>query len=438
MSYVWQGEKIKLRGVEGKDFEGYFNRKERDSESDRASFEIMFPVTEEKIKERVESLSKNSFENDEFFFIMEDKEGKAVGNINTHSCNRKNGTFKYGIGVKKEHWGNGYAGDAIKLVLRYYFNELGYQKANVSIYEFNDKSIKLHEKLEFKLEGRIRRNYYTDGKYFDELVYGITKEEHTNIDIIRKIKLEEDMFPKTFTDFEEKDFGVLFYNEKNKNSYDSNHAVIYKNKIKDLDLVLNSITEFYTKRNINPTIYQAVEDEGYFKEKKEVFRKHGYSVWTEGPNNIMILCDESYVKSSNELHIKLITEWDERIATDIFIPSDEDYEIEVVKNCIEATDYKVFVGYKEGKAIAIVYFHISEHDCCRFDYIIISKDHREKGYAREILSYVTDYCKEKSIKNCFQWPAHQTSERICYEAGFRHLFYAEAGRASYMKKDYLS
>jgi GNAT superfamily N-acetyltransferase len=245
------------------------------------------------------------------------------------------------------------------------------------------------------------------------------------------IQLEEDMFPKAFTNYVEKDFGILFYNERNKDSYDSNHALIYKNKITDLGSVLNLITEFYTSRNINPNIYQAVEDEGYFKENEALFNKYGYSAWIEGPNNFMVLSAENNIESNKQLDIKLVTEWDERIATDIFIPSNESYEIEVIKNSMDCKEYRFFIGYKEGKAVAATYFHLSEYDCCRFDYIIISKDYRNKGYARELLSYVTDFCRTNDFKNCFQWPAHKTSERICYEAGFRHLFSAEAGRASY-------
>jgi RimJ/RimL family protein N-acetyltransferase len=181
MSYIWQGEKIKLRAVEMKDFEGYFYSEERDSESDRASYEIMFPIPKESIKERVEKLSKNPGQEDEFFFIIEDSEGNAVGNINTHSCSRKNGTFKYGLGVKSQYRGKGYAAEAIRTVLSYYFNELRYQKVNVNIYEFNEQSIKLHEKLGFVPEGRLRRSYYTNGKYYDELCYGLTDDEFRDI-----------------------------------------------------------------------------------------------------------------------------------------------------------------------------------------------------------------------------------------------------------------
>ncbi|MDF2542426.1 MAG: hypothetical protein K0S47_2144 [Herbinix sp.] len=251
------------------------------------------------------------------------------------------------------------------------------------------------------------------------------------MDQIKAIKLEEDMFPKTFTNCTETEYGVLFYNGQNKSSYDSNHALIYKDRVSDLNTVLTSITDFYLKMRINPNIYQAVEDEGYFKENEAIFHQHGYKVWIEGPDNFMVLSAENQINSKYQLDIKLITKWDERIASDICIPSEEEHEIDVIKASVSNPCYRVFVGYHGEKAVAITYFHLSDYDCCRFDYILISKEHREQGYARELLSYVTDYCREQQLKNCFQWPAHKTSEKICYEAGFRHLFYAEAGRASY-------
>ena len=46
--------------------------------------------------------------------------------------------------------------------------------------------------------------------------------------------LEEDLFPKIFADYEERPYGILFYSTNNKDSYDSNHAVIYKDKIANL------------------------------------------------------------------------------------------------------------------------------------------------------------------------------------------------------------
>ncbi len=61
------------------------------------------------------------------------------------------------------------------------------------------------------------------------------------IDILQDCYVEEDLFPMIFTEYEERDYGILFYNTKNKDSYDSNHAVIYKDRIHDLPLVLKDI-----------------------------------------------------------------------------------------------------------------------------------------------------------------------------------------------------
>ena len=71
----------------------------------------------------------------------------------------------------------GYASEAITLLLRYFFQELRYQKVTAHVYSFNEPSIKLHEKLGFQQEGRLRRMVYTNGQFFDEVLFGMTAEE---------------------------------------------------------------------------------------------------------------------------------------------------------------------------------------------------------------------------------------------------------------------
>ena len=174
----WDGEKVRLRSVETRDAGSFFKwASDYDDEADRFCDEIHFPSSYDSMMARVESLSKRGPHNDEFMWIIDNKEGISVGCINTFSCNKRAGTFKYGLGISRDYWGNGYAKDAIKIVLKYYFRELRYQKVTVFIYSFNDRSIKLHESLGFKYEGRIRRAIYTNGDYYDEIIYGMTCEE---------------------------------------------------------------------------------------------------------------------------------------------------------------------------------------------------------------------------------------------------------------------
>ena len=52
-----------------------------------------------------------------------------------------------------------------------------YQKVNAEVYAFNEPSMRLHERMGFTLEGRLRRMIYTGGEYHDALFYGMTREE---------------------------------------------------------------------------------------------------------------------------------------------------------------------------------------------------------------------------------------------------------------------
>ena len=95
----------------------------------------------------------------------------------THHCDRRTGTFSYGVAVRQEHRGKGYAAEAVLLILRYFFEELRYQKVTVHIHSDNVSSVRLHERLGFQLEGRQRRMIFTQGEYLDDLIYGMTVEE---------------------------------------------------------------------------------------------------------------------------------------------------------------------------------------------------------------------------------------------------------------------
>jgi RimJ/RimL family protein N-acetyltransferase len=108
---------------------------------------------------------------------IETLSGQLVGFIGSHSCNLQDGTFSYGVGIHPEHQRKGYAAEAVKLLLRFFFTERRYQKVTANAYSFNEASIWLHEKLGFQLEGRLRRMKYAMGQHHDELHFGMTREE---------------------------------------------------------------------------------------------------------------------------------------------------------------------------------------------------------------------------------------------------------------------
>ncbi len=173
---IWQGEHVRLRAVEPEDWK-IFTQWDLDSDMARECYWIPFPKSQEAARKDTLDASQQKAKGDAIDLVIENREGEFVGVINPHDCDARNGTFKYGLAVRREHQRQGYASEAIQLVLRYFFEELRYQKVTVEIYDFNEASIKLHEKLGYQHEGRERRVYFTRGKFHDSIIMGMTVEE---------------------------------------------------------------------------------------------------------------------------------------------------------------------------------------------------------------------------------------------------------------------
>jgi len=251
------------------------------------------------------------------------------------------------------------------------------------------------------------------------------------MNLIDNIKKTENSFPMLFSTYIKKEYGILFYDLDNKNSFDSNHVILFNNKCKLSD-ALREINNFYLTKDIVPRIYQSFTD-GFFEKNKKIFESEGYEIKYFGKNKYMVLSEKNQIIKNGRLNVRQINHLDEKIEEDIFNSSGEEYEINVFKKSLKQKNVFVFAGYVQDKAVTITKFHISENNCTRFDYILTANDERKNGYARELLSYVVDFCTENKIYNCYQWPAHATSERLCYEAGFRTLFETESAEAIYKK-----
>ncbi|MCI3919531.1 GNAT family N-acetyltransferase [Paenibacillus sp. TRM 82003] len=169
----WQGRTVSLRAMRPSDAALF---QALDDDAARRIDAIALPSSDTRQQSWFEQQQKARFD-DSFRFVADNREGETVGTIDTFQCQRRNGTFKYGVAVPSAHRGKGYASEMIEMVLRYYFFELGYQKVTPHVYAFNAPSIRLHEKLGFIQEGRLRSMIYTNGAYYDEIHYGMTRGE---------------------------------------------------------------------------------------------------------------------------------------------------------------------------------------------------------------------------------------------------------------------
>lgn len=178
MKPYWEGNLVRLRATEPDDAE-FFYLLNQERDVDRNLDMVWPPSSMARQREFVARSATEGFrDGHDYVFQMESiASGEHVGTIDTHHTNPRQGTFEYGLSVREPYRNRGFASEAILLVLRYYFFELRYRKAEPCVFAFNDASIALHKKLGFVEEGRRRLHGYSNGQFHDLLLYGMTMDE---------------------------------------------------------------------------------------------------------------------------------------------------------------------------------------------------------------------------------------------------------------------
>ena len=81
-----------------------------------------------------------------------------------------------GIG-EPDAWNKGYGSEAMRLMLRYGFEELNLNRVSLGVFSANPRGIRSYEKCGFVHEGRMREFARRDGQYWDLVFMGILREE---------------------------------------------------------------------------------------------------------------------------------------------------------------------------------------------------------------------------------------------------------------------
>lgn len=176
---MWVGRTVRLRGYEPEDWEA-LARLDESSADQRSGWRVWPPRSDFAQRKRAEEAAAEKAEGDALAFrmvIARRGDGALVGCVSTHNVDQVSGTFMFGVSVAAEHKGNGYAGEAIPLLMRYMFDERRFQKCESGVFDYNRASLALHRKLGFVEEGRLRRHLFSGGQYHDEVRFGMTVEE---------------------------------------------------------------------------------------------------------------------------------------------------------------------------------------------------------------------------------------------------------------------
>ena len=116
--------------------------------------------------------------NDRHFAILTREQGLLLGNCGLHQIDWSNRHAVFGIFIgDKNHWSKGYGTDAMKVILRFAFQELNLRRVTLNTFEYNPRAIRSYGKAGFILEGSERGYLYREGQRWDLIYMGILREE---------------------------------------------------------------------------------------------------------------------------------------------------------------------------------------------------------------------------------------------------------------------
>lgn len=112
------------------------------------------------------------------FMIRTLADDRLIGECDLSDFNWPVGNAWVGIGVgERDFWGQGYGTDAMRLLVRYGFEELGLRRISLTVFEYNVRARRSYEKIGFQLEGTARQAIQRAGKRWDMYYMGILRRE---------------------------------------------------------------------------------------------------------------------------------------------------------------------------------------------------------------------------------------------------------------------
>jgi RimJ/RimL family protein N-acetyltransferase len=117
-------------------------------------------------------------------FVVDTPDDGIIGISSIVNIDWRNRHAWHGLVIgESSHRGKGYGVDAIMATMRYAFDELNLERLDGSMIEYNVQSIATYcgKKLGWKEEGRRKNYFFRKGRYWDQVVVGVTKQDYREL-----------------------------------------------------------------------------------------------------------------------------------------------------------------------------------------------------------------------------------------------------------------
>jgi RimJ/RimL family protein N-acetyltransferase len=174
----FNGEKVKIRKLKLSDAKEIYEHV-NDKEIAQWTLTIPYPYPEEEAakfirKTHYQIKTKKSY----VFGIVLKETGKVIGAVGLIKINWTHKNAEAGYWMGRKYWNRGLMTEALKLLLKFSFEQLQLHRVNAYVFADNITSMRVLEKNGFQREGEVREAICKYETWKNLLIYGILRTDY--------------------------------------------------------------------------------------------------------------------------------------------------------------------------------------------------------------------------------------------------------------------
>jgi RimJ/RimL family protein N-acetyltransferase len=105
-------------------------------------------------------------------------DGRPIGAADLRDLRLDDGNAAFGIALgEKAEWNRGYGTEALNAICDFGFGQLRLERIELDVYEDNARAQRSYEKAGFRVEGRLRKAHFMEGRHVDVVRMALLRDE---------------------------------------------------------------------------------------------------------------------------------------------------------------------------------------------------------------------------------------------------------------------